>query len=363
MSIDLFLKEKKIISRFSADEITEIIPVSHGNINFTHIVALKGCNGTIHRVVLQKMNSRNFPDVDSLMTNIYNVTEYLKCHLNPSDDPKRSVISVVKTLDGKLYTTYCGEHYRCYDMIENSVSYQKVENCRDFYLCGQTFADFQGRLIGYSKENPCSVIGDYHNTIKRYNDFTSAVQSNKAGRKVTAEKEIDFFTSRKKIASVIMDKLYSGEIPVRLTHNDAKLNNMLFDASTGNALCVIDLDCVMPGAACFDFGDAIRFCGTRNGAENAVLDLNLFEAYTGGFLSTAKNYLTKAEIDTLAVSALVITYECGMRFLTDYLEGDVTFRTGYPLHNLDRTRCHISLLRDMEQKLPLMEKIVLKYAE
>lgn len=366
MNTDLFLKEKKIISRFSADEVTDITPVGHGNINYTHIVTLKKQNGAAYRVILQKINSSIFPNVDGLMGNIYSITEYLRSHLAPGEDPDRAVMTVVKTLDGKLYAPYGKEYYRCYTMVENSVSYQKVENLQDFFNCGYVFGDFQHRLADFPAWVLCDVVNDYHNTLVRYENLVKAIKSNKSGRKVMVEKEIEFFLGRRHLAGLITEKINSKSIPLRVVHNDAKLNNILFDADTNQPICVVDFDTVSLGAACFDFGDAIRFAGTRQpSAETGqiTLDLEMFTAYTQGYLSVAKQFLTAAEIDTLAVSALVITYECGMRFLTDFLDGDKHFRINYPLHNLDRCRNHIKLVEDIERKLPLMQDIVKKYAQ
>lgn len=365
MSTKKFIKEKHIASNFFTDKIVDIFPVGHGNINYTHIVTLEKNDGQKYRAILQKINNGIFHNVDALMNNIYSITEYLRKKLLPDHDPARSVMTVVKTLDGKLYTKYGDEFYRCYVMVENSISYQKVESAEDFYYCGVAFADFQRCLLNYPVDTLCPAVKDYHNTLVRYDDFVKAIANNKSGRKALVEKEIEFYTSRKNIASLIMDKINSSIIPVRLVHNDAKPNNLLFDTCTNKPICVIDFDTVSLGAACFDFGDAIRFAGTRQSdAPNSLsVDLSLFEAYTKGYLNVAKSFLTKAEIDTLAVSALVITYECGMRFLTDYLDGDVHFRTGYPNHNLDRTRNHLALVKDLEQKLPQMHQIVLKYAQ
>ena len=365
MSTNKFIKEKHIAEKFFTDKIVDICPVGHGNINYTHIVTLEKPDGIKHRAILQKINNDIFPDVDALMGNIYSITEYLRKKLLPQHDPARCVMTVVKALDGKLYTQYGDEFYRCYVMVENTISYQKVESAEDFYYCGVAFADFQQVLLNYPVSTLRPAVKDYHNTIVRYNDFIKATENNKAGRKALVEKEIEFYKSRKNIASLIMDKINSKTIPIRLVHNDAKPNNLLFDTESNKPICVIDFDTVSLGAACFDFGDAIRFAGTRQSTDSDSLsvDLSLFEAYTKGYLSVAKTFLTKEEIDTLAVSALVITYECGMRFLADYLDGDVHFRTGYPHHNLDRTRNHIALVKDIEQKLPQLEQIVLKYAQ
>jgi len=365
MSTKKFIKEKHIAAKFFTDKIVEICPVGHGHINYTHIVTLEKSDGDSFRVILQKINHHIFPDVDGMMSNIYNITEYLRSNLSAEHDPARSVMTVVKALDGKLYTKYGDEFYRCYAMVENSISYQKVECAEDFYYCGVAFADFQRVLTDYPVKTLNEAVKDYHNTEARYDAFVKAVENNKAGRKSVVEEEIEFYLSRKNLASLIMDKINSRTIPLRLVHNDAKPNNLLFDAVTNKPICVIDFDTVSPGAACFDFGDAIRFAGTRQSDTDSSLsvDLSLFEAYTKGYLSIAKNFLTKEEIDTLAVSALVITYECGMRFLADYLDGDVHFRTGYPHHNLERTRNHMKLVKDIEQKLPLLEQIVLKYAQ
>ena len=365
MTGDMFLKEKKIISLFSTDNIVSVEAVGHGNTNYTHIITLQKADGSTYKRVLQKINDFVYGDVDVLMNNIYNVTEFLKQQLPQGHNPDREVMTVVKSLKGNLYEKYGDEYYRCYIMIENSISFQEIERAEDFYYCGLTFAVFQKKLAAMPEGSVKELIKGFHNTKMRYDNFVRAVKEDKLGRKAEVLDEIEFYLSRSHLAGEIVDKLESGVIPVRIIHNDAKLNNMLFDADTRTPLCIIDFDTVMPGATCYDFGDAIRFGGTRIPAEktgSASLDLDLFRAFTKGYMSVAKDFLTNEEIDTLAVSALVITYECGMRFLTDYLDGDVTFRIKYPHHNRDRAINHHSMVLDIEEKLPQMKQIVLEYA-
>lgn len=366
MTSENFIKEKKIISLFTTDKVISVEAVGHGNTNYTHVITLQKDDGTVYKRVLQKINVFVYGDAGRLMNNIYNITEFLKKQLPQGGNPDREVMTIVKSLNGNLYEKYEDEYYRCYVMIENSVSYQEIEKAEDFYHCGWAFADFQKKLSLLPADAIEEPIKGFHNTKMRFDNFIRAIEEDKMGRKSKVCDEIEFYLSRRHLATEIVDKLENNIIPTRIVHNDAKLNNMLFDSTTNKPLCILDLDTVMPGAACYDFGDAIRFGGTRIPAEktgSATLDIDLFREFTKGYMSVAKDFLTREEIDTLAVSALVITYECGMRFLTDYLEGDVTFRIKYPDHNLDRTINHRNMVLDIEEKLPLMKQIVLEYAE
>ena len=368
MDSTAFAKEIRIMSLFTPDRVVDIVPIGHGHINTTCAVKLQKDDGTQYRLLLQKINDYVFPDVEGLMDNICRVTEYLKSHLNDGEDPLRSVMTVVPSIKGNSFEKVEDEYYRCYVMIENTASYQKIEKYEDFFNCGWAFGDFQRRLGDFPAETLCETIKNFHNTESRYADLVKSIGEDKAGRKAQVEKEIEFCLCRRHLASAIVSKLADGTIPLRVTHNDSKLNNMLFDADTDRPLCIVDLDTVMPGAACYDFGDAIRFGGTRTKEDETdlskvSLDLELFRAYTAGYLKAAKEFLTPAEIDTLAVSALVITYENGMRFLKDYLDGDVYYGAKYPTQTLDRCRTHLKFVADMETKLDEMKKIVAEYAQ
>lgn len=362
-----FEKLEKIVHMFSKDHVLDIQPLGHGHINSTYRVIIENETQKITQLVLQKINNYVFTDVEGLMENICGVTEYLKKHIKPGESPERNVMTVVKSINGKAFEMFEGDYYRCYLFIDDTVTYQHIEKAEDFYNCGASFADFQSRLADYPAHTLCETIANFHNTESRYHDFEAAVARDLLGRKSQVKNEIDFCLSHEDIALKIVTQLKNGTLPLRVTHNDAKLNNILFDGPSGKPLCIIDLDTIMPGAACYDFADAIRF-GASSAAEDETdldkvyLDLSLFEACTAGYLSHAKTFLTPQEVDSLATGAMVITFENAMRFLADYLDGDVYYTIHYPQHNLDRCRTQIKLVQDMLVKMPLMQEIVHKYA-
>lgn len=363
-----FEKLKKIIRLFSQDKILDIKPLGQGHINSTFRVILESDTSKITQLVLQKINNYVFRDVKGLMGNICGVTQYLKQRLKAGETAERNVMTVVNSLSGEPFEVVDGDYYRCYLFIDDTVTYQNIEKPQDFYNCGAAFADFQERLSDYPAYTLCETIVNFHNTESRYNDFVQSVHKDAVGRKSEVGPEIDFCLSHKDIALEIVNRLKKGTIPLRVTHNDSKLNNILFDGTSGKPLCIVDLDTIMPGAACYDFADAIRF-GASSAAEDekdldkVYLDLSLFEAYTAGYLSRAKYFLTNEEIETLPVGAMVITFENAMRFLADYLDGDVYYTIHYPQHNLDRCRTQIKLVQDMLAKMPQMKEIVFKHAK
>ena len=275
----------------------------------------------------------------------------------------------VKTKDGEaFFKTEEGDCFRMYRFIENSVGYDKVENPTQFYNAAKAFGKFQKLLSDYPADKLYDTIPRFHDTEKRFADFEEAVANDVAGRKASVMSEIEFALARKADASVVLDAIRAGSVPLRVTHNDTKLNNVLLDATTGEGVCVIDLDTVMPGSLLYDFGDALRF-GASSGAEDETdldkiyFDLELFEAFTKGFLEEAGDDLTPAEIELLPFSAKLLTYECGMRFLGDYLNGDTYFKIHREHHNLDRARTQFKLVADMETKFDAMREIVKKYVK
>ena len=265
---------KEIIKLFTEDKVTDISPLGNGHINFTYCVTLENADGTTCRMVLQKINNYVFPDVKGLMDNMCKVTQYLKENLPTEKDPDRSVMSVIPALDGNSYVQVNGEYYRCLDMVEGTVTYQVIENREDFYRCAAAFAEFQKQLSAFPADTLRETIPNFHNTESRFSNFLKSVELNISGRKSLAEKEIEFCLERKSLASQIVKRLENGSIPLRVIHNDTKLNNILFDRQTNLPLCVVDLDTVMPGAACYDFGDLIRYGGSANVAAEALDSLH-----------------------------------------------------------------------------------------
>lgn len=279
-------------------------------------------------------------------------------------------LSCVRAEGEPYYRAPDGGCFRAYRFVENTVSLQSAENPAQFGSLAAAFGKFQNQLADFDASLLAETIPDFHNTVKRFENFASSVKADRAHRRTAAEKEIEFAMSREADAGVLVGMLAKGELPLRVTHNDTKLNNVLFDAVTGEAVCVIDLDTVMPGLVHYDFGDSIRFGASTAAEDEKDLDrvsmsLELFEAYTRGFIASCGGKLTEAETEYLPFSAKLLTYECGIRFLSDYLDGDTYFRIHYPEQNLDRCRTQLKLVADMEKKMPEMksitEKIVKEY--
>lgn len=254
-----------------------------------------------------------------------------------------------------------------YRFIQDAVCYDAVREPGDFYESALAFGTFQSLLADYPADTLHETIPDFHNTPKRFADFSRSVQEDVCGRAALAHKEIAFIKERGQEMSVLTDLLAAGELPLRVTHNDTKLNNVMLDAKTGKGVCVIDLDTVMPGLAVHDFGDSIRF-GANTAAEDETdlskvsLDLGLYERYLDGFLQGCQGSLTQKEREMLPMGAKMMTLECGMRFLADYLSGDTYFRIHREHHNLDRCRTQLALVADMERKWEQMEELVRKFS-
>ena len=345
--------------QFNSDEIISIEPYGEGHINTTWLAVHKNADGVETKNLLQKINHYVFNNPAELMENIVGVTSFLKDKV-----PEDGTLTVIPTHDGKNYFHDEFDNYwRVYKFVENATAYQKIENEKDFYTCGVAFGEFQQFLADYPAEKLHETIVNFHNTPSRFADFHKALDADVKGRAKDVKAEIDFVLARECKADAITSKLASGEIPYRVTHNDTKLNNILIDDATGKAKCVIDLDTIMPGAVAYDFGDCVRF-GASTGAEDETdlskieVDLHLFEVFTNGFVSTANKFLTPAEKDSLVTGAYLMTLECGVRFLTDYLNGDVYFKIHRENHNLDRCRTQFKLVADMEAKEAKMREIV-----
>lgn len=336
-----------------------------GLINGTFTLIFKGACGTEKKYILQKINTSVFKEPAALMENIEKVTKYIqKMAVAQGKNPARSTLNVIKTKDGKLYYVDDeGAYWRAYDFIEGCITCDKVEKPEDFYSAGVALGIFQKTLDSYPSEELAETIKNFHNTPSRYGDFCKAIEENRAGRKDSVEDEIAFFKARESFYGIVTDGIENGDIPLRVTHNDTKFNNVMLDKETGEVVCLIDLDTVMPGSALYDFGDSIR-SGTNTAAEDEVdlekvcFDAELFEAYVNGYMSEMREYLTDTERRLLADSAILMTLECGMRFLADYLNGDIYFSTKRVNHNLDRARNQIKLACEMEKNIEKMRRIV-----
>lgn len=303
------------------------------------------------------------------MENIQGVTGWLRKKITEEGgDPARETLNLRLTADGKpIFKDASGGYWRVYDFIENTSCFSQSESAEDFYQSALSFGHFQRLLADYPAHTLHETIPHFHDTPVRFATFEKAVAADSAGRADSVREEIAFVTARREYVHTLVDKQASGILPLRVTHNDTKLNNILIDNETGKGICVIDLDTVMPGLSVNDFGDSIRF-GASTGAEDepdltkVSCSLELFEAYTKGFLEGCGGALTPAELDSLIDGAIMMTLECGIRFLTDHLEGDHYFKIHRENHNLDRARTQFKLVSDMEAKRSDMEAIVKKLA-
>lgn len=344
-------------------------PYGSGHINDTFLLTfdISGM-GTI-RVILQRMNDSIFKEPEKLMENILGVTSYLrKIIIENGGDPERETLNVIRTVANRPYFVDSeGGYWRSYKFIEGATCYDQVESPEDFYQSAVSFGNFQRLLAEYPAETLHETIEGFHDTKARFETFKKAVEADACGRAASVQKEIQFVLDHEDVANVFGDMLAKGEIPLRVTHNDTKLNNIMIDDKTRRGICVIDLDTVMPGLAMNDFGDSIRF-GASTAAEDeqdlskVSCDMDLFDIYAKGFIEGCGGKLTDKEIELLPMGAKVMTFECGMRFLTDYLEGDHYFKIHREGHNLDRCRTQFKLVEDMEAKWDTMQEIIKKYA-
>jgi len=339
-----------------------------GHINETYLLVTDD-HGKEVKYILQKINHNLFKNVDRLMNNIRLVTEFnRKKILEKGGNPDRESLSLVYTNSGEPYyhCDKCNGYFRIYIFITDAIAYQIVEKPEQYYQSAVAFGEFANLLAEFDATQLYEVLPDFHNTQKRFNDFLSSLERDSAGRSSSVQKEIEFVLARKHYCDRIVNLLKSGEMPTKVTHNDTKLNNVMLDTETDKYVAVIDLDTIMPGSICYDFGDSIRF-GCNTAAEDEPnldkvnFSIELFEEYVKGYLSSLKNSVTKIEKDNLAFGAILMTYECGMRFLADHLDGDVYFRTHRENHNLDRCRTQFKLIEDMESRFEEMQKIVDKY--
>ena len=323
------MEKKDILMQFQVNgEAASIEPYGSGHINHTYLAQM--AEGK--KYILQGINTTIFKDTDQLMENILNVTSYLREEIErEGGDPARETLTVVKTKDGKsYYTDDEGSKWRVYEFIEDAQTFDAVESNEDFYQSAVAFGKFQAMLAKFPADTLHETIPNFHNTAKRYQDFEKAVEADVKGRAAEVQEEIAFVRARSKEVSQLHDMLAKGELPLRVTHNDTKLNNIMIDSATHKAICVIDLD--------------------EPDVSKVSLSLELFEIYVKGFLEGCGGRLTPNEVKALPMGAKMMTLECGMRFLADYLEGDVYFKISREKHNLDRCRTQFALVADMEKK-------------
>lgn len=356
-----------IYEHFSINgDFVECVRYGEGHINDTFKLTVNDAGKEV-RYILQRINNRLFSEVDKLMRNIELVTSFCRKSVEKrGGDPMRECLNVVPTKDGKSYYFDGVNYFRVYVFIENATTYQIVRDPRDFYESAVAFGNFANLLAEFDASQLYEVLPNFHNTKVRFDNFMKAVEADAFGRKAEVEKEIGWVLDHKYLCGEIVDRIESGEIPLRVTHNDTKLNNVMLDDATGKGLAVIDLDTVMPGSLCYDFGDSIRFgCNPAAEDEPDITKVNfrfdLYESYLKGYLSAVRESITEEERKMLPVGAVLMTYECGMRFLTDYLEGDVYFRTHRPKQNLDRAHTQFKLVDDMLSVMDRMSEAVKRY--
>lgn len=340
-----------------------------GHINDTFAVYTQQPNGSARRFILQRVNTHVFKNPAQLMENIVGITRHLRQRIAENGgDPNRETLTVLPArTGGALYTTADGGVWRCYLFVEGTVCYQSAESPALFEAAGRAFGNFNRLLEDYPAGTLYETIPDFHDTRVRFVNFKKALQADAKGRAKTCAPEIEFALAHAGDCPVLMDLLDAGKLPLRVTHNDTKLNNILMDEKNGQGVCVVDLDTVMPGLSLHDFGDAIR-AGANTATEDEKdlgvvhFSLPLFEAFTAGYLHTAGPAMTSLEKELLPWGAKLMTLECGIRFLTDYLEGDLYFsRISRSLQNLERCRTQFKLVADMERDWDEMQRIVNHY--
>ena len=334
-----------------------IQPYGSGHIHKSYLVT----DQQGERYLLQALNLRVFPDLHGLMHNIVSVI----AHLSKKSRDQRTHLTLIPTTDGQLChrDEVTDTVYRMYRFIPNTVSYDQIESPAEFRESGMAFGNFQNLLSDFPAEQLSETIPHFHDTPDRYRQLGEAIAKDPLGRAKTVPRELRFALDRQDYAGLLEEMRRSGKLPLRVTHNDTKLNNLLFDAESKKCVCVVDLDTVMPGLSLYDFGDAIRFGASTAPEDAADLDsvrfsLPLFRAYTEGFLTACGASLTETEICHLRDGAKMMTLETGVRFLTDYLLGDVYFQVSRPDHNLLRCRTQFKLVAEMEKNWDRMQEIV-----
>ena len=357
----------KILNAFDiSGELISIEVNKAGNINKTYIAEYL-VNNKKKKYLIQRINNNVFTEPFKLMKNIERITTYFKEELKKLGDNIHQVLEVVKTKDGKsLYV--CNEkdtrmYYRVYEFIENSISYDKSTDYEIVKNTGRAFGNFQRILKDYPMQKLEETIKDFHNTEKRYSRFLSDIIIDSEDRALSVAEEIVTILKRSDVVSKITSKL-GKSIPLRVTHNDTKVNNVMMNKITGDYLAVIDLDTVMPGSMLFDYGDGIRSTASHasedeTNLDEVYLDLDLFKAYTDGYMSEMAECLTKSELELMGESIRIITLELAIRFLNDYINGDTYFKIDYETHNLDRARNQLKLVKDIESKMEDINNYIL----
>ncbi len=342
-------------------EVVGAISYGSGHVHETYCVHVHGANQVCTQFILQKLNTTAFKKPVELMENITLVTDFLRQQaLDKGEDPDL-YLTVIRTKDKtSFYQDSEGEYWRLYPFITNSISYDRIKFPAHFYESAKAFGNFQKQLAAFDASRLHATIERFHDTRHRLELLDRAIENNYAGRLDEVEAEIKFINEKRHYGSYLLDLYDKGYLPLRVTHNDTKLNNVLFDRDTGKAIAVIDLDTVMPGLSAYDFGDSIRFGCTQADEDEKDLskirfDQALYDVFCKGFMEGVDGALTRKEIEVLPWGAYIMTYEVGVRFLTDYLDGDKYFHIARPEHNLDRCRTQLKFLEEMERNWDQMQ--------
>lgn len=359
---------ERILEKFNIEgKLVDVKVNNSGNINNTYVATFEKEDGTTKKYLIQKINTTVFTEPYKLMKNIEGVTSYLKKQMIKEGDNSHQVLEVIKTKDNKslCYIEDAGErdYYRIYEFIENSISYDCSTDPEIVYNTGRAFGNFQKLLRNYPMNRLTETIKDFHSTDKRYQKLIEDIKIDSEGRVMEVAPEIVFILMREDLYSLITEELGTDEVPYRVTHNDTKVNNVMMNQKTGDFLAVIDLDTVMPGSLLFDYGDGVR--STASSAKEDEKDLSkvninleLFKAYTDGYLKEMAPYMTYEEVSLMGESIRIITLELAIRFLNDYINGDTYFKTSYEKHNLDRARNQLALVKDIENKLEYINSFI-----
>ncbi|MBQ7308250.1 MAG: phosphotransferase [Clostridia bacterium] len=358
---------KNILNKFNIKgNILSYKMLTNGNINSTIKITVNK-NGDLKDYVLQKINTNVFKNPTLVMQNISNVTKHLQSKYLLDPDKDRKVLNFYPTNKNTYYfKSDINEYFRLCDFVPNSTTFNVTNDKKILEETGKAFGEFQLLLSDFPIDDLHITIKNFHNTVNRFELFRKAIKEDPKNRVCQVQKEIESYFELEEIATKMHIMSTKNQLPLRVTHNDTKCNNVMFDKQTLSRLCVIDLDTIMPGLIGFDFGDAIRFCANsvcedEKDTTKVFLDLDKFEAFSKGFVTLVKPSLTPNEIETLPLGAITMTLENGLRFLTDYINGDTYFKIDYPLHNLDRTRCQLVLAKDMIKNLENMKNIIKKY--
>ena len=351
-----------VLAAFSFDgPVLNMRECTIGHINGTYFA-----DTAATRYVVQRINKNVFKKPWEIMENIVGVTDHIRKKLAAAGgDVKNGALQFIKAGNKYYFEDAAGEFWRAYRYVEGNC-YQSCDTPDLFRRVGQAFGHFGSQLADYNAASLHEVIPDFHNTVKRYEAFEAAVAADVCGRAAACAEEIAFVRARRDSCGFITGGLATGKFPLRVTHNDTKLNNVIMNKETGEGLCVIDLDTVMPGSLLYDFGDAIRFGASSAAEDETDLDRvfikpDLFAAFTAGYVAGMEGAITKEELLALPESARILTFETGIRFLTDHLAGDTYFRIHHPGHNLERARNQLKLVASIEQKRAELDAVIRQY--